>query len=121
MGFMVRPSGLVLMVIVLLLGSGTSFGTDVKQAGKDPQVCRANVDCGEREYCYKDLGDCEGTGKCKRWPTVITLELSTSCGCDGQTYNNRWGAYASGNGVAHRGPCSGSSWQPPERKRRKVQ
>lgn len=112
---------LILVMGGLLLSWNASFGIEPKLADKDPQICRANADCDEREFCYKNLGDCAGTGKCREWPTVITLKLSVSCGCDGQTYDSYWGAYARGNGVAHYGPCSGSSWQPPKRKRRKVQ
>jgi len=68
--------------------------------------CKSNDDCYYTEYCKKDLGDCNGFGKCEVLPEGCTDEWMPVCGCDGQTYSNYCYAGRDGVNVAYEGECT---------------
>ena len=68
--------------------------------------CVTNGDCGERQYCAKPDGDCDGSaGECAERPEICTQDWTPVCGCDGTTYGNRCGAASAGQNIAHEGEC----------------
>lgn len=56
----------------------------------------------------KDVGDCDGTGKCKIIDLISNRSCRLVCGCDGNTYcSSVVGNY--GVNVKEVGPCAGET------------
>ena len=77
-----------------------------------PELCGADNDCADSEYCGTlELDQCGGDAKrCLTRTEVCTAEFDPVCGCDGQTYGNACNAASSGVSVEALGECDG----PPE-------
>lgn len=53
----------------------------------------------------KDVGDCDGTGKCKLIDLISDRSCRLVCGCDGKTYcSSKLDSY--GVNVEKLGPCA---------------
>ena len=71
-----------------------------------PASCTADADCGERQYCARPAGDCEGgAGRCTDRSEMCTRDWRPVCGCDGKTYGNACGAASAGRNVDYEGEC----------------
>lgn len=82
-------------------------GVNVDYEGQCLQSpCDDSSDCDPDYYCYKVVGNCDGTGVCNPRPTQCPLILDPVCGCDGRTY---WGgecdAATAGVSVDYEGEC----------------
>lgn len=67
--------------------------------------CRSDGECGDGYYCYRIMGDCDGTGVCTLRPKVCPMIWYPVCGCDDNTYSNACTAAAAGVNVKHLGQC----------------
>ena len=81
-------------------------GMSIDYWGECGPVCAANEDCDSDEFfCYKNPGDCDGTGVCTERPRYCYELLDPVCGCDAETYDNACFAAAAGMNVDYRGLC----------------
>lgn len=77
--------------------------------------CQTNADCGWflsrkkwpllRQYCKKDVGDCDGEGVCAYRPQMCLDVWIPVCGCDGNTYSNHCYAARVGVNVDYADDC----------------
>ena len=68
--------------------------------------CQDNNGCLPGLYCKKDVGDCEGKGKCNVIPEICTMIYDPMCGCDGITYSSHCNAASKGVNVLYEGECA---------------
>ena len=80
--------------------------------------CTIDDDCAEKTpcknsslgcYCAKDVGDCDGDGRCKIVTLAATRIYREVCGCDGKTYANKDLAGNVGVNVKSYGACPETS------------
>ncbi len=70
-----------------------------------PSGCQANMHCSAREFCDKEVGDCDGMGLCQPRPSGCVPSGPTVCGCDGVTYGDSCYAALADASIAHEGSC----------------
>ncbi|MDP6946533.1 MAG: hypothetical protein QF464_20460, partial [Myxococcota bacterium] len=74
--------------------------------------CESNAACGPAQFCQKDAGACDSSGKCEEMPSGLCVaDLSNTdgillCGCDGESYQTACHANQAGTTVANEGPCA---------------
>ena len=69
------------------------------------ESCLLNEDCDEGLYCATAEGQCGGEGTCQAFPAVCPHFVRTTCGCDGQDYDNFCAAALKGASLDHEGSC----------------
>jgi hypothetical protein len=73
--------------------------------GETGAPCTSNVECSSRDFCFKAIGDCGGTGSCEPRPGTCSLIIDPICGCDGNSYSNRCLGEKNGVSEWHAGSC----------------
>ena len=95
-----------------LNGVSLDYGDACERGVGDP--CQTNADCGFvlksrkwffRQYCKKDVGDCDGEGVCAYRPEMCLDVWIPVCGCDGNTYSNHCYAARAGVNVDYEDAC----------------
>lgn len=84
-------------------GADMQGGSAAAAAGKE---CKANVQCGKKDYCAKAVGECRGQGACKERPQVCPDIYLPVCGCNGKTFGNDCWAAMAGVNVKSQGACA---------------
>ncbi len=69
------------------------------------EVKSSVMPCAEGLYCERDLGVCDGMGKCATKPAVCNMMIAPVCGCDGKTHGNACAAASAGVNVVSKGEC----------------
>jgi hypothetical protein len=82
-----------------------AVGVNVLHRGECREFCTSNDDCARAEFCRKEIGNCDGRGRCEPTPEVCPDVVDPVCGCDNVTYSNACEAAAVGVNVLHRGEC----------------
>ncbi len=88
--------------------AGVNLMHDGACEGED--LCLINDDCGETEFCKKDIGVCDtGSGACELRPEACPLTAPIGepvCGCDGLDYFDECNANTAGVNAAFTGACA---------------
>ncbi len=61
--------------------------------------CEENSGCALNEFCEKTLGNCSGSGICRKKPEACIQLDDPVCGCDHETYGNGCEAASEGDRV----------------------
>ena len=88
-------------------------GVNIKHKGACEVVgtgCTSNAECaitldGQKQFCQKKTGNCEGEGECADVPVGCPDVWAPVCSCEGKTFGNSCEAATAGQNIKHEGEC----------------
>lgn len=85
------------------------ISVSVRHSGACGKTCTSNSECGEVQYCARDLGACGDQGLCVDRPEHCEMVWEPVCSCTNKTYVNACLAAYDGLNVAKAGECLGAA------------